>query len=176
MHVSPHELFPPPLPSTLRKTAAQQKSTWDMAVNEPGRAREDDCSVGQAQPSSSRQFIKRPLASVALCLDWKAPVGQRVNLLLKSTDKHCSPSGRHHMKKTEVIRPANYLWLSSSAWLLPLFPVEMEVQQSPTLTHSLQLRLMLNVLVFCIPITAKAVVLLRESRCVDGQTADKEAN
>lgn len=57
---------------------------------------------------------------------------------------------------------------------------EKEVQQSPTLKRGLQLRLMLNVLFFCVPVTANAVVLLLERRGVDGQfvgqTADREAN
>lgn len=93
-----------------------------MVVNEPGRAgEEDDGSDGQAQPSPPRQFIKRLPASVALCPDWKAPAGQRVNQLLKSTDKRCSPSKRHHMKETEVIWVANCVWLSPSTWLWHLF-------------------------------------------------------
>lgn len=144
---------------------AQQKSTWDMAVNEPGRVGEEEYgSNGQAQPSPPRQFIRRLSASVALCLDWKPPASQKVNLLLKSTDKHCSQSRRDHMKKTEVIWIVNCVWLAPSTWLLCLF---IEEKGSTAISDAKNVAfscVMLNVLFFCVPITAKAAVLLLERR------------
>lgn len=78
VHLSPHELVAPPLPSSSGGNSLAQQKKKHLSYGckwESGRAGEEGWrSDGQAQqPSPHRRFIKCLSASVALCLDWKAP-------------------------------------------------------------------------------------------------------
>lgn len=182
LHLSPHELVAPPLPSNSGgKCHSSAKRHLSYGCKwESGRR--DDGSDGQAQPSPPGWFIKRLSASGALRLDWKAPAGQRINLHLKCADIRCSWSRRQRMKQTEVIGVADCFRVSPPSCYWAFFikgkwnSTIFKAKRDP------QLLLMLNGLFSCVPITANTAILLLE-RCVHvlmgsflGQTADREAN
>lgn len=113
---------------------AQQKSTCGMAVNEPGRAgEEDDGSDGQAQPPPPRQFIKRLSASVALCLDWKSSCGPKGSTCSWSPLINTGAwAGGSTQKKTEVI------WVANCVWLSPLLLIVVPLYQRKRRSGNLQ--------------------------------------
>lgn len=89
-----------------RLSSAEKHLRYDCKWESESGRREDG-SNGQAHPSPPRRFIKRPSASVVVCLRWKARADQMANLLLKSTDKQCGQSRRLN-KTSEATSEANW--------------------------------------------------------------------